>query len=193
MGLPIRLAYLSLFIAVWVTAYSVAPHLGVCAPIYLDFDPAKYLPVVTWFVWPYVSFGAMPVVVFATRMDKDELRAATACFIGIVLVSVTVYILFPTAIVKPTIESNWHFAGSLLHVVHKTDTNMNCFPSLHVSISMFCSFLLSRLRPGGRRWWWGWGIAIVLSTLFTGQHYFVDVAGGLLVAWLAARAFKRYS
>ena len=31
----------------------------------------------------------------------------------------------------------------------------------------------------------GWAIVIALSTLFTRQHYFVDVLGGGIVAWVA--------
>jgi membrane-associated phospholipid phosphatase len=186
-----RISAYAAFFLVWSVGYAVAPLVSVTTPNFLAWDPVYYLPVLSPFVLPYLSFFAISVAVFIGVEREDDLWLLTKCLIGIVLVSSIVYVLWPTAIVRPAITAEWHFGGWLLKLVHETDTNGNCFPSEHVSISAFCAYALGRLRPRLRWLWWLWAAAIVLSTVFTRQHYVADVIGCLLVAGLAALAFHR--
>ena len=193
MKLTIRLAALATFVTIWVAGYALAPSLALWSPTLLAFDPVHHLPILTWFVVPYLSFYLMPVALFVAMDNVAALRSLAKGLILIVLVSTAIFIVMPVAIAKPTITSEWHLGGWLLTAVHTADTNANCFPSEHVSLATFCALALGRLRPTGRYVWWLWGTLVVLSTVFTRQHYVTDVVGGLalaLVAWRFAKLPK---
>jgi PAP2 superfamily len=59
-----------------------------------------------------------------------------------------------------------------------------CFPSFHVVSAILCARALWTFRSL-RVWVSIFAGMIVLSTLTTGWHYFVDVLGGAAVAWLS--------
>jgi membrane-associated phospholipid phosphatase len=62
------------------------------------------------------------------------------------------------------------------------DRPVNCVPSLHVANASVCAFAL---RQEGTEWRYGapvWLALIVLSTLTTKQHFFIDIAAGVLLA-----------
>ena len=62
------------------------------------------------------------------------------------------------------------------------DAPHTCFPSLHIT-----NCVLATMGLWGTRfqWWFaGWTLAISLSTLTTGQHVFLDLPAGALVALL---------
>jgi membrane-associated phospholipid phosphatase len=65
-----------------------------------------------------------------------------------------------------------------------------CFPSFHVIWAILCTRALWTFRylriPAGI-----FASMIVLSTLTTGWHYFIDVLGGFAVAWLSIYLARR--
>jgi len=82
------------------------------------------------------------------------------------------------------------FAWSLQFIYH-FDRPYNCFPSLHVGYAVLAALTCYRIHRG-------WGIAalvyaalIGISTLYTKQHYIVDVVAGALLAYVAYLVFLR--
>lgn len=81
--------------------------------------------------------------------------------------------------------------GLRIALLYGADPPFNCFPSIHVAHSFVSAFALARVhRPVG--------IAAIcaaalvgLSTLFTKQHYVLDVAAGILLAGVAYAIFLR--
>ncbi|HSU84087.1 MAG TPA: phosphatase PAP2 family protein, partial [Thermoanaerobaculia bacterium] len=80
-----------------------------------------------------------------------------------------------------------------LRSLYSADPPYNCFPSLHVAHSFVSALACSRVHRGV-------GIAGVvcaslvgLSTLFTKQHYVLDVLAGILLASVAYAVFLRKS
>jgi membrane-associated phospholipid phosphatase len=70
----------------------------------------------------------------------------------------------------------------LLRWIYSNDGRYNAFPSGHIYLVTLTSLFYSRWYP---RTTWLWAIIILVvscSTLFTGQHYILDIAGGLLFA-----------
>ncbi|HSK67343.1 MAG TPA: phosphatase PAP2 family protein, partial [Anaerolineales bacterium] len=94
-----------------------------------------------------------------------------------------IFIAFPTYVKEAT------FAGSdifsvLLRFIHENWGRYNAFPSGHIYITALLAFFYSRWHPLQRTMWIVILLIVSLSTLFTAQHYIVDIPGGLLVAWI---------
>ena len=78
-----------------------------------------------------------------------------------------------------------------LRFLYSADPPYNCFPSLHVAHSFVSALTCYRVHRGV-------GIAaalcaalVGLSTLFTKQHYILDVIAGILLACVAYLVFLR--
>ncbi|MEI6790346.1 MAG: phosphatase PAP2 family protein [Myxococcaceae bacterium] len=150
------------------------------------------VPFLKWSVWIYVlEYPMLPVAFFLVRTEPNFTRMASSLIISI-LISSLIFLVFPTLIERPVIL-NLDTTDALWQCLHWMDAPTNCFPSLHVSIAAviavyahreskifgIVSFILAAL--------------IILSTLTTKQHYFVDVLGGLLVSWIAIRIAEKYN
>ena len=72
----------------------------------------------------------------------------------------------------------------LMRWVFSVDKPANCFPSLHVIFAVLGALLIDRAGVGrGVRWfWWAFAVAVSVTTVTSGQHYFIDVPGGVAVA-----------
>lgn len=64
-------------------------------------------------------------------------------------------------------------------------------PSLHAAFPVVCAWLL--VAAFGRRAWWAWlyPTSVCVAIVYLGEHYAVDVAAGILLAWGAGRAARR--
>jgi membrane-associated phospholipid phosphatase len=80
--------------------------------------------------------------------------------------------------------------------VYIADTPNNCFPSMHVALTSVSTWSLRGYAPRYFKLFMLWTLAIILSTLTTKQHYFVDILGGLgvlvVVVALEKKGFFQY-
>lgn len=87
-----------------------------------------------------------------------------------------------------TIESPSGFFGTIFWIADQVNMSYNYLPSLHVAMSVVCSYAYSKATPRNdlKCFYAAWAAAIAVSTLLTHQHYLADVltggALGLLVA-----------
>jgi len=136
----------------------------------------------------YLSYFAlllvMPVRALARRR-RDELRAVTlglvTAFLGCFAVSAALPVCGPR-LAEGAGAGNGLFAGLASALRAAGDSPGTAFPSSHcaASISVACA----AWRVGARRlapWLAAWAAAIVLSTVYTGNHYALDAAAG--TAW----------
>ena len=137
----------------------------------------------------YLFLIVLPVLVI--RQDEHIRRTVYAYLFIWITAYLFFFVIYPTKAPRPEIVSGDGFAVWALRALYSSDPPYNCFPSLHVAHS-FVSALACRgvhRRLGG--------IALVfatlvaLSTLFTKQHYVVDVIAGVLLALIASRLFLR--
>lgn len=133
-------------------------------------------------LWGYVSLP--PALLGSYRVLLGYGVSITAvCLLGLLI-----FWLWPTAVPTPVIDwANYPGFASLKAV----DGTGNACPSLHVATAVFSAIWLHfLLREMGfsRRWQWGnaaWCAAIVMSTITTRQHVFLDAAAGLALGGLA--------
>jgi membrane-associated phospholipid phosphatase len=101
------------------------------------------------------------------------------------------FLLYPPSAPRPAAVAGDGFAAWTLRIAYHNDPPYNCFPSLHVAYSFVSALTCVRVH---RRV----GIAatvsaalVALSTVFTKQHYVLDVIAGILMAIVAYLVFVR--
>jgi membrane-associated phospholipid phosphatase len=101
------------------------------------------------------------------------------------------FVIYPTVAPRPEYVSGEGFGMWGLGALYGADPPYNCFPSLHVAHSFVSASACSRVHHR-------LGVAaifcaaiVALSTLFTKQHYVLDVVTGVALAWLAYVLFLR--
>lgn len=139
-----------------------------------------------WTIWvlPYVLcyllwFASFAWVIF--KADDRQFHSFLAgCMLTFIL-SVLTFMFFPTY-VKPVALQGNDILTSLLRIFHEQTGRYAALPSGHVYITTLLVLFFGRWFPRSRFLWIMILVIVSLSTLFTGQHYILDVLGGYLAA-----------
>ena len=146
--------------------------------------PIDVFPVWTIWVLPYVVCYVLWLLGIAWIMLKAEDRFfrsfLAACLLTFVLGNLT-FIFFPTYVRPATLEGN-DILTALLRSLHEDWGRYSAFPSGHIYITTLLALFFSHWYPRQKVTWTVILAIVSLSTLFTGQHYLLDVLGGYLAA-----------
>jgi len=146
--------------------------------------PIDNFPV--WPIWvlPYVLCYLLWITSIAWIIFKAEdpfFRSfIAACFVTFLLGNLT-FIFFPTYVGLVTFGGTDLFAN-LLRTIHETWGRYDAFPSGHIYITTLLALFFGRWYPRNKLLWILILVIVSLSTLFTAQHYILDVLGGYIVA-----------
>jgi membrane-associated phospholipid phosphatase len=123
------------------------------------------------------------VLLYITLVDRKTSAKAFFSVALMLLIQFIIYLIYPVTYIRPKIDEEQIFF--LQKFIWTFDAPQNCFPSIHCSVAYFIG--LGFLKYFGKRGLWGfvYGILICVSTLFTKQHYLVDVWSGIIFAHLA--------
>ena len=142
------------------------------------------------YVFGYVFLLTFPVVAYAVHDHPQHLRATLVAYIlnyGLGLISYILFIAygprnFMPELVESLLYTTWPQAQLLTSQVN---TNTNVFPSLHSSLSVTVALLAYRTRE----LYPGWTVvatflagSIVVSTMYLGIHWLIDVLAGVGLA-----------
>jgi membrane-associated phospholipid phosphatase len=133
-------------------------------------------------------FAFLPLLVVR---DGELFHRAARAYVTVLVVAYAGFIMYPTVGPKPDAVIGTGFAAWSLQLQYSLDWPYNCFPSLHVAHSFVSALTSYRVHRGVG---WAallWAFLIGISTLFTKQHYAVDVVGGALAAYVAYVLFLR--
>lgn len=146
--------------------------------------PIDVFPI--WPVWvlPYVLcyvlwFCSAAWILF--RVKDPEFRSFVAACMLTFSIGALTFVFFPTY-VRPATLTGMDVFTRLLRLIHENWGRYDAFPSGHVYITTLLVLFFSRWYPRTRFWWQLILVIVSLSTLFTGQHYILDVIGGYAVA-----------
>jgi membrane-associated phospholipid phosphatase len=145
-------------------------------------------------VYGALYFFLIILPVFAVR-DREHLRRTVAAYLLCWVTAYIVFLAWPTVASRPKVVQGDGFITWALRALYSFDPPYNCFPSLHVAHSFVSALTIFRLH---RRL----GIVsvvaaalVAISTLFTKQHYVLDVIAGAGMAfaayWLFLRSYSR--
>lgn len=150
------------------------------------------IPVVP--VWSLI-YGALYLFlivlpVFVVR-EEEHLRRTVWAFLSVWITAYTCFLAWPTVAPRPDEVPGDGFGAWGLRLLYDLDPPYNCFPSLHVAHSFVAALTSVRVHRGV-------GLAalvsasiVALSTLFTRQHYVLDVIAGVAMAVTAYAIFVR--
>jgi membrane-associated phospholipid phosphatase len=136
----------------------------------------------------YVFVVIMPLLVVR---EPGLLRRAMQAYLSVMVVSYVGFLLWPTAAPRPADVPGEGFSAWSLRLAYSIDPPHGCFPSLHVAYSCVAALACYRVHRGVGVVAGLWAALIGVSTLFTKQHYIVDVIAGALAAYGAYLLFLR--
>lgn len=141
-----------------------------------------------WPVWvvPYILcyplwLGSILWAMF--KMNDRMFRSFIMAFIITCAISVAIFIVFPTYVPKAAFSGSDMFTF-LLRSIHENWGRYNAVPSGHIYITALLAFFYSLWHPPHKPFWILILVIVSFSTLFTGQHYVVDILAGLVVAFI---------
>jgi membrane-associated phospholipid phosphatase len=143
--------------------------------------------------WMFV-YGSMYVFVLLPLLvvrDQPLFRRALQSYLMVLLVAYAGFVLYPTLTPRPAVVLEQGFAAWALRLNYALDTRYNCFPCLHVAHSFVSALACYRVHKRVGLAAALWAALIGASTLFTKQHYAVDVVAGAAVGLAAYVAFLR--
>jgi membrane-associated phospholipid phosphatase len=136
----------------------------------------------------YLFLIVLPVL--AVR-DEEHIRRTVLAYLAVWIAAFVCFVAYPTVAPRPATVVGHGFGAWGLRLLYSADPPYNCFPSLHVAHSFVSALTCFRLNPAV-------GVATVLaaslvgiSTLYTKQHYILDVAAGIVLASIAYLIFLR--
>ena len=136
----------------------------------------------------YLFLILLPVLVVR---QGELIRRTLWTYLAVWIAAYVFFVLYPTAAPRPARVAGSGFAAWGLRFLYEADPPYNCFPSLHVAHSFVSAIASRRVHRG-------LGLAatvcaalVGISTLFTKQHYALDVIAGFLLAAVAALVFLR--
>lgn len=139
-------------------------------------------------------YGSLYVVVLLPLLvvrHQALWRRAMQAYLLVMVVSYAGFLLYPTLAPRPDHVAGDGFAAWGLRLVYAIDPPHGCFPSLHVAYAFVSALTCYRVHRGVGIAASVWAGLIAVSTLYTKQHYVVDVIAGALAAFAASVLFLR--
>jgi len=136
----------------------------------------------------YLFLILLPVLLIR---DLEHVRRTVRAYLAVWLTAYGFFVFYPTIAPRPLISGAHSFGAWGLSLLYSADTPYNCFPSLHVAHSFVSALTCGRLHRGVGRFALLAAFLVGLSTLFTKQHYILDVLAGVVLAALAYGLFLR--
>ena len=187
---PVTIPIVALFAIIPFYLYigSVVSHGVVHVPeVALD----RAFPVQPAWSLVYVSlFLAALLPVFVVH-QPELVRRTVLAFLFAWLFSYACFLAYPTLGPRPDKLAGEGFPVWLLKQIYAADVRYNCLPSLHVAQCFLAAFAANRVHRGVGAIAGVWASLVAISTLFTKQHYVLDVAGGMALASIAYLLFLR--
>jgi membrane-associated phospholipid phosphatase len=142
-----------------------------CGEDRIPFLPWTFMIYCSAFVQAAIIIRLMP----SRFLPKMILFAA-----GMMLTGIIIFLLVPIEYPRNLYPNT----NALIALFRATDGAGNCFPSLHVAMTLFLAAGYGAIEKSSIKtilmWFWAGGI--ILSVLTTKQHYLIDIVGGAILA-----------
>lgn len=145
------------------------------------------IPFNIWFMIPYCLWYILIFILpyFLYKKDKDNFIRYIYSYIICTLIANIIFIVYPTTVARPEITGKGILEFITSFIFKIDNPPMNCFPSLHCAMSMlFILFILEikNVKKNVKITITLISILIMISTLYTKQHVFIDLISGVILA-----------
>lgn len=151
----------------------------------------RAIPLVPGWSLVYGSLFLAAVLPALVIHQHVHLNRTILAFILMWLAAFACFWFYPTLSSRPAKWPGDGFADWGLRVIYSTDARYNCLPSLHVAQCFLAALSCGRVHRGVGAAGVVWASLVALSTLFTKQHYVLDVVTGIMLAGIAYAIFVR--
>jgi membrane-associated phospholipid phosphatase len=151
----------------------------------------KQIPFMPNFVWIYLSIYPVFLLPFLYIRKKEFFRLFSIAYITLMCVCYVIYIYYPTHFTERpplTVDS---FSTWALSKVYKADNTWNCFPSMHVAMSLLASLTILEVHRIRGLLAILLTLAISASTVLIKQHYVLDILASMVLTFLVYFIFFR--
>jgi membrane-associated phospholipid phosphatase len=137
----------------------------------------------------YLFLIVLPL--FVVR-EEEQIRRTLLAYLTVWIAAYVCFLSYPTVAPRPVMVLGDGFAAWGLRFLYSADPPYNCFPSLHVAHSFVSALACHRVHRGVGAGTIACATLVAVSTLFTKQHYVLDVLAGVLLACIACLVFLRH-
>ena len=191
-----KVAAIAVYLVLWWVGYSYTNEYGARSDRAISFTPPTQTTpelLQPWTAIIYVGGASiLPLVVYYHNWSWSKLAFVLVAYGVTSLLAFACYLLWPVRIARSSFDGPgvglW-----LMREVVAVDDAANCTPSSHVFYAVLAGLLVGRstARWSTRVAVWVLAVAVCVTTITTGQHYYMDIPTGVaaaLVGYFAARA-----
>jgi membrane-associated phospholipid phosphatase len=183
LSLSFRLIILVLTLLGWLGIYFFVNrlHLDPVRRIDLGTELDRKTPYVPLFALVYFSTYIFVVQPFFILSNRRQFYLMLTSFILISVISSLIHATIPSKIERVEQVTTGGLSGWMLGLFQKTCKPYGNFPSMHVGLSV--PAVIANFMAGGPiagSIMLVWAALIAVSTLYTKQHYILDVCAGLI-------------
>ncbi len=144
----------------------------------------RAVPFVAWTIIPYWTTNLFYAASLFLCKSAHELSVHVRRLIFVQLIAVACFVAFPLRFSWPKPPTTG-LSGRLFEELAGFDMPFNQAPSLHVALTVILAdFYIRRLPRWLRVPFLGWSLLVVISTMTTYQHHFIDLPTGALLGYL---------
>jgi membrane-associated phospholipid phosphatase len=176
---------------VWASLYFLMGRVPKLGPIhYLPAAVEAHIPPLAPFSFLYLLLYPIFLLPWFIVREKAVVQRLAMANIFMFVVCSTCFIVYPIAVQRPPLPIPTSLAEWVLGTIWGNDVAWNCMPSEHCMAAMIASLAVWETNRKASLFAFASTLLIGLSTLFTKQHYLVDVLAGYGLAVAAHQALK---
>ena len=126
----------------------------------------------------YASLCLSVLLPLLVVRERRLLRRTMLALLAVMSIGYIGFLVYPTIGPRPAAVTGDGFAAWGLRLTYSLDSRYNCFPSLHVAYAFVAALACYRVNRRVGLAAVLWASLVGVSTLFTKQHYAVDVIAG---------------
>ncbi len=138
------------------------------------------IPLIPIFIIPYLLHHGGLVLTGIVLWNTPYISLFLLSLIISYCVAIIFWFFIPNGVRRPPSFPKSIFSP-LITTLYMHDGDTNGFPSAHIFVALLCGHYLSFAFQNLIPYIWVCISLVVLSVLFTKQHYVIDIAGGIVV------------
>ncbi|MEW6443969.1 MAG: phosphatase PAP2 family protein [bacterium] len=165
---------------IWAGGYFAISHFTEGRPVHTlsPFQWEHRIPFRPEFVWIYLSIYPTFLLPFLFIRDKDFFRIFSLAYITVMSVCYVTYLAYPVTIERPAFAVD-SFSTWTLRIVYQADRPWNCFPSMHVAMSLLSALTILEVHRVRGILTLMLTCTIAASTVLIKQHYILDIVAAM--------------